>query len=49
MLGGLGLANALVNSLVLATTFGLSGVLETMVSQAYGSNQLYLCGTYLNK
>ena len=49
MLSGIGLANSLVIAMVLASTFGISGVLETLVSQAYGSNQLHLCGTYLNK
>lgn len=38
MLGGIGLANSLVIAMVLSVTFGISGVLETMVSQAYGAN-----------
>jgi len=32
MLSGIGLANALINCIVLSVTFGISGVLETLVS-----------------
>jgi MATE family multidrug resistance protein len=49
MLGGIGLANSLFNSIPFAITLGISGVLETLVSQAYGSKEYHLCGTYLNK
>jgi len=48
-LGGIGLANSLFCSIPLAVTYGISGVLETLVSQAYGNKQYYLCGIYLNK
>lgn len=37
MLAGIGLANSMSVSIPLALTYGLSGVLETLVSQAYGS------------
>lgn len=36
MLGGVGLANSLFTSIPYAITLGISGVLETLVSQAYG-------------
>jgi Na+-driven multidrug efflux pump len=49
MLSGLGLAFSLSVAIPLSLTYGLSGVLETLVSQAYGSKQLHLCGVYLNK
>ena len=35
-LAGIGLANSIICSVPLALTYGLSGVLETLVSQAYG-------------
>ena len=28
---------------------GMNGALETLVAQAYGANQLVLCGVYLNR
>jgi len=49
MLAGMGLAFSLSVAIPLALTYGISGVLETLVSQAYGSKQFYLCGVYLNK
>lgn len=48
-LAGIGLANSIVCSVPLALTYGLSGVLETLVSQAYGQKQYKLCGVYLNR
>lgn len=33
----------------LSTSMGLNTALETLVAQAYGADQLDLCGKYLNK
>ena len=48
-LAGIGLATALIYCLPVSLTFGMASVLETMVSQAYGSKQYNICGQYLNK
>ena len=48
-LAGIGLATALIYCLPVSLTFGMASVLETMVSQAYGSMQYNICGQYLNK
>jgi Na+-driven multidrug efflux pump len=39
MLAGMGLANTLINCTTISITYGLSGVLETFVSQSFGSKQ----------
>jgi Na+-driven multidrug efflux pump len=39
MLAGMGLANTLINCTTISITYGLSGVLETFVSQSYGSKE----------
>ena len=49
MLSAIGLCNQLFLSIPLAVTYGTTSVLETLVSQAYGSKQLKICGNYLNK
>ena len=49
MIAGLGQAWSLMIMLPYSITNGVSGVLETLVSQAYGSNNYKLCGQYLNK
>lgn len=49
MLAGIGLANAIIYCFPLSLTYGISSILETMVSQAYGSGEYYLCGMYLNR
>jgi len=46
---GIGLGILLVNMVSTSITMGLNGALDTLVSQAYGSKQYYLCGTYFNK
>ncbi|CAI2368149.1 unnamed protein product [Moneuplotes crassus] len=48
LLGGLGLGIFLVTHLMLSWGVGLCGGLDTLVSQAFGRNELKLCGTYLN-
>ena len=47
LLAAVGLGNIFQNMLAEATFWGLNGALETLVSQAYGSNDLHLCGVYL--
>lgn len=49
MITGLGQAYSLLIVLPYTITFGVSSVLETQVSQAFGSNHLHLCGKYLNQ
>lgn len=49
MMAGLGIANSLIQMIPLCLTYGISGVLETLVSQAHGNQQYHLCGVYLNK
>ena len=41
-MGGVGLANMLINVVCFATGMGLNGAIDTLVSQAYGSKQYYL-------
>lgn len=43
------MANTLHNVLVLSTSYGLNGALETLVTHAYGAGKLRLCGIYLNR
>lgn len=45
----MGLANLLANALPISLTNGISTVLETLVSQAYGIQLYAQCGHYLNK
>ena len=45
----MGLANTLINCTTISITYGLSGVLETFVSQSFGSKQYQLCGVHLNR
>ena len=49
LVAGMGQANAFIWSVPFTITFGVTSVLETLVSQAYGSKQYTLCGTYLNR
>ena len=48
-LAGLGLGTCLLECLTLYIIMGMNGALETLVSHAYGANQLVLCGEYLNR
>ena len=43
------MANMLINVLCFAVTQGLNGALETLVSQAFGSNHFKQCGLLLNR
>jgi len=49
MLAGIGLGNMTINIFCFAVFMGLNGAIETLVSQAYGSKNYYLCGVYLNR
>ena len=48
-MAGVGLGQSLLWSLTLYIIMGMNGALETLVSQAFGANQLKLCGVYLNR
>ena len=48
-LAGLGLGTSLLECLTLYIIMGMNGALETLVAQAYGADQLGLCGVYLNR
>ena len=43
-LGGVGLGNLLINVICFTIGMGLNGALDTLVSQAHGDRQSYLCG-----
>ena len=48
-IAGMGLAISLNAMTSVSISIGFGGVLETMVSQAFGAKQYQLCGEYLNK
>jgi Na+-driven multidrug efflux pump len=48
-LAGVGMANMTLNLLAFSPLMGMNSVLETLVSQAFGSGNLYMCGVYLNR
>lgn len=49
VLAGLGLGTALLESMTLFVIIGMNGACETLTAQAFGANQLRLCGVYLNR
>lgn len=49
ILGGVGLGTLLINITLMSIGIGLNGAIDTLVSQAYGNKQFYLCGAYLNR
>ena len=49
LLAGVGTGNMTQNMLGLSIIIGFNGALETLVSQAYGSGNLKMCGVYLNR
>lgn len=49
LIAGYGIGNFLFNALFTSVAFGLNGALETFVSQAFGSNKLELCSSYLHR
>ena len=48
-MAALSMINILNNSFILPMSFGFSGVLETLVTQAYGRQSFYECGQNLKK
>lgn len=46
-LAAVGMGNCIQNMLGLSVVIGLSGSLETLVSQAYGSSNIQLCCVYV--
>ena len=49
LLAGVGLATTLINLCILTPINGMNGTVETFVSQAYGANNIHLCGVYVNR
>ena len=47
-LAGVGLGNMILNVFGIAIIFGMNGAMETLVAQAFGKGDLYMCGVYLN-
>lgn len=45
----LGLGNMLVNLFAISTTLGANTAMETLVSQAHGTRNEFLCGLWLNR
>ena len=48
-LAGIGLGTTMNHMLGLCIIYGMGGALDTLISQAYGSGNLKLCGVYLNR
>ena len=48
-LAALGLTFSVNNIMVVSLLIGLSSAQETLTSQAFGANDLHLCGVYLNR
>jgi MATE family multidrug resistance protein len=48
-LAGVGMGNMIMNMVGMATVYGMNGAMETLVAQAYGNGNLYMCGVYLNR
>jgi MATE family multidrug resistance protein len=49
LLAGVGMGNLIVSVFGISLFIGLNGALETLVSQAFGNNNMKLCGIYLNR
>ena len=49
LLAGVGMGTAIQNVCGISIVIGLNNALETLASQAYGSNDLEICGVYLNR
>jgi MATE family multidrug resistance protein len=48
LIAGVGLANMIVNIVIISGAYGMNGALETLVTQGFGAGKLDLCGVYLN-
>jgi Na+-driven multidrug efflux pump len=46
---GVGIANVYINMVSQSWIMGLNGALSTFVAQAYGAENMRLCGIYLNR
>lgn len=49
MVTGVALGNMFFYTFGLTVIFGFNSVIETLASQTYGQNDLFLCGIYLNR
>lgn len=49
LITSLGLGNMTVNTAILSILIGLSSTLDTLIPQAYGANNMRLCGTYTQR
>lgn len=45
---GVGLGSSLISMLCITVGVGMLGATDTLVSQAFGDNETYLCGVILN-
>ena len=48
-IGAIGLGNVVIAMFGVASYIGLNGALNALTAQAFGSNQLELCGIYLQQ
>lgn len=48
-ISAVGLGNMILNSMILSSLQGINSNIETLVSQAYGTGNLEICGIYLNR
>ena len=48
-IGGVGLGNLMINVVWFSVGMGMNGAIDTLVSQAFGNKQYYLCGWFLNR
>ena len=48
-LAGYGLGATWLNVVCFSTLVGANSALDTLVSQAFGANEIRLCGVYLNQ
>ena len=49
LLAGAGLASAAINIFLFVPIIGMNDTVVTLVSQAYGANNIHLCGVYVNR
>ena len=49
MVAGVGMGSVTLNVCCLGFMYGLNGAQDTLVSRAFGLNDLRLCGEYLNR
>lgn len=49
LIGGVGMAQALMSLMGMSIIMGCNSALDTLVSQSAGAGNLRLCGVYLNR